>query len=362
MAEPPYWQTVLSQDIWDPYTNAGDAVEPAAENGPEPGGSWAADDASVTYLFDLPANKKYDCRRKCLGYQWPDTSSPWALHRVPPIPHPEERHLYCTAIDIQGYNPWGVDQGGGTYKGGYPAAYLTPPSGSTLFPRVSTYTRARATAKFRPLPYPVVDDATMVAGGYQEYYRHTAVFESCDPVLELLLTQSSPFLQWAESDTGGPTAGNTIPSQQAERLQKATFVMVWYSVPLDFIASPYVPSKILSAVGCVNLEDNWLGVFPKGTLRLEAPRFRKRVQAHIRTDPTNPLTNKSYIVDVILPFTWFDPTPGLGGSSVFRGWNLFPFSNTGKFYSLKRAGSSGTPLPYFSFASFDRMFTHVNAP
>lgn len=364
MAEPSYWETVLTPDIWDPLANENDAVEPAAESGPEPGGSWARDDASITHIFDLPFNKKYDCRRKCLGYAYPDTGSPWALHRVNPIPHPEERHLFCASIDIAGWNPEGVDQGLGAFKGGYPAPYLDPPptAGTILFPRVSTYSRARATAKFRPHPYPFVSDADMVAGGLQEYYRNAAIFESCDPVLDVLLADTVPFLQWAEGEAGGPNAGDLIPSQTPEYIQRATFVMVWYHVPYDFIANPFLPSKIMACVGHVNEEDDWLGVFPTGTLRLEAPRFRKALQAHIRVNPALPLANKAFVYDVVLPFTWIDPTPALGvGSSEFRGWNLFPFGPNGKYYSVERTGTTGSSLPYFPFAAFDDMFTHISA-
>jgi hypothetical protein len=371
MAEPSYWQTVPSGEVWDPLANltprgAGDFVLLADEYEPGGGGSWSRDDASITLVGHVPWKKRYDARRKCLGYAWADTATPWELHRVNPIPHPDERQLRCVSCDIVGFNPDGVDQGSGNTGFGVAAPYLdpAPPAGTILLPHSPTYTRGHATLKFRPHPYTFLSDAEMTslaAPPYPtrlpEFYRNTAVFETCDPVLDVLLADTQPFLEWAEGEAGGPTSGQAIPSQTPEYIQRATLVMAWFHVPLDFIANPYLPSKIMSCVGATNDEANWLQVFPKGSMRLEAPRFRKYTQPHIRTDPAQPLTN-TYVVDVFLPFTWIDPTPGLG-SPVFRGWNLFPFGPNGKYYSVKRTNSGGTPLPYFPFKKFDAMFTHV---
>ena len=362
MAEPSWWEPVPSDEIWDPLANSGDWTEVASEGGPEPGGSWARDDASVTYVGDIPFAKRYDARRKMVGYAYADTAYPYQLHRVNPIPHPDERQLRCVSVDIGGYNPEGVEQPDLSFKSGYPAPYITGvPAGTILFPRSPTYSRARCTLRFRPHAYPFLTDAAMVAGSLPEVFRNTAFFDSCDPVLDLLVTDGDPFLEWAETATDGPTVGDKITSQTPEYIQRANFVAIWYHVPIEFIIDPssYLPAKIMAGVGLVN-DSTWYG-FPAGTLRLEAPRFRKVTQAAIRIDPSL-ASAPPYVYDVVLPFSWVDPTPA-AATPLFRGWNLFPFSSTGKFFSLRRSGSSpGTPLPYFAGYDFNKLFEHVSAP
>ncbi len=367
MAEPSWWETVPTDQIWDPLANPGDWVEQAAEGGPEPGGSWARDDASVTLVGDVPYAKRYDARRKMVGYAYADTSSPYKLHRVNPIPHPDERALRCVSVDVAGYNPVGETQPDLSYKAGYPAPYLdpAPPAGTILLPRVATYSRARCTLRFRPHPYPFYTDAEMEANSWPEVFRNTAFFESCDTILDVLTTDGEPFLEWAETVAGppaGPTVGTPIQSQVPEYIQRANLVAVWYHVPSEFIIGPtsYLPEKIMAGVGKVN-SANWYG-FPPGTLRLEAPRFRKANQAAIRINPTTGAVAAPYVYDIAFPFAWVDPTPA-AAVPLFRGWNIYPYSNTGKFFSLRRVGSvSGSPLPYFAPYDFNRLFEHVLAP
>lgn len=357
MAEPSYWVPVLTPDIWNPLANPLDWEEVAAEQGTEPGGSWARDDASVTLIGDIPYNKRYDARRKILGYAYPDTSSPWALHRVNPLPHPDERMLRAVACDIAGWNPQGVTQPTSGFKAGYPAPYLDPPpaAGTILLPRIATYSRARCTIKFRPHNYPFVEDATMVAEGWPEVFRNTAFFDSCDPILDVLLTDSAPFLKWGE----GPKSGQTIASQTPDYIQRASLVAIWYHVPETFIVSggDYIPSKIFDGIGKVNATD-WYG-FPAGTLRLEAPRFRRALQAPIRVDPTSYFL--PFVYDIVFPFSYVNPTAA-EASPIYRGWNLYPDGPTGKWYSVKRANGSPDPQPYFEFYDFDLLFEHVDKP
>lgn len=366
MAEPyAWWEAVPTDQIWDPLANPLDWSEPAAQGeATEPGGSWARDDASVTLIGDVPAAKKYDARRKMLGYAYADAATPWAMHRVNPLPHNEERMLRCVIADIAGYNPYGAVQPDATTKAGYPAPYLTPSPlpGTILLPRISTYTRAKCTLKFKPHAYPFIEDADMVSGGLSEVYRNTAFFDSCDPLLELLLTDTqAPFLEWAETAAGGPTVGAKITAQMPEYVQKASFVAVWYGVPQDYIidstVTSYIPSKIMAGMGKVN-DATWYG-FPAGTLRLEAPRFRKSVQAVIRLDPTAATYRIPFSFDVSLPFTYLNPDTSLT-SPLYHGWNVFPYGPDGKWYSIRRTGSAHGP--YFPSYDFNKLFDHVQKP
>lgn len=366
MAEPSSW--VAPTDIWDPLANqtpagGGDWVEEASPREPGGGEMWARDDASVTLVGHIPYKKAYDARRKILGYAYADTGSPWALHRVNPLPHPRERHLSAVTCDIIGINPWAVAQPDASTAAGYPAPYLdpAPAAGTILLPRISTYSRALCTIKFKPHPYPFVTDATMVSNGWNESYRNCAIFDSIDPVLEVLLTQSDPFLVWADAaSSGAPAVGQTINAQLPEYIQKATYVAIWYHVPYEFVISSstgFQPTKLMDGVGHVN-SATWNG-FPAGTIRFEAPRFRKAVQAVIRTDPT--VYYVPYVYDIVLPFTWVDPTPAPilgGGSPTYRGWNMLPFSNTGKWYAAKRQTNGD---PYFPTYDFNKLFQHVGA-
>ena len=385
MAEPTYWQPVDPADRWDPVLNndkvTGDWVELGPLDGgeaPAAGTVLARDDAAVKKHGLIPAAKEYDAHRKFVGVAWADTASPWRLRRINPLPHPKNWQLRCATADLVPFVPRPVNQtvppADPVYHPYTVAPYLasTPdgPDGlkAARLPGELTYHRMKATLTFRPVPYPVLEDKELeytvdgVPYVLPEIYRNTTVFEEVSPSLDVLLTDPvEPWLAWADSAASGPpTAGESVPGQIPEYVQRAALKALWVHVPQEFIipAGGFLPTKIMNAVGKVN-SSTWYG-FPEGTLRLEAPVFRRYVQAAVRVLPTS--YTVPFVYDVLFPFSWVDVAPAAilgGGTPGGRGWNLFPFSSTGKWYAVKRK-TSGTP--YFPGYDFNKLFEHVGAP
>lgn len=381
MAEPAWITQPAVGDTWDP-TSTDDWQEIAGTpEQPGGGGSYARDDCSETLVGLIPQAKAYDARRKMLGYAYADDATPWELHRVNPLPHPDEGHLRAETVDLVAWNPMGTNT---TPSPPPPSPPPPPPPPPTTygayrtsavtgaFPRRMNYSRMMATVKFRPHPYSFITDAAMTVESVRlpEYYRNCTIFDSMDPMLEVLAGGSEPFLQWVDRPAGGAlplqsTSESLEGAQIAEYLSKAQIVIVWHAVPLEFIANQYLPSKIMACMGCVNYEDDWLSVqgddgFGKGTLKLESPRMKTSTQCVLRT--TNHLP--SLCADIILPFSSQDPLMGdvvdSGGSPTTPSWggfNALPYSKSGKFHAVGRKDDA--TKPYFPFRKFDNMFTHV---
>ena len=378
MPEPTYWQPVPAGDRWDPVANnnkvTGDWVELGPLDGgeaPSAGTVLARDDAAVKKHGLIWAHKEYDAHRKMVGVAWADAASPWRLRRINPLPHPKNWQLRCATADIVPFVPRPVNQAtppaDPVYNPYTVAPYLanTPvgPDGllAARLPGELAYHRMKATLTFRPVPYPVLEDKEMeytVDGTpyvLPEVYRNCSFIDELGTSLDLLLTDTAqPFLKWAE----GPEAGNPVPGQLPEYITRATAKIVWWHVPQEYIipAGGFLPTKIMACVGHVNAAD-WYG-FPRGTLRMEAPQYRKYVQAAVRVLPTS--YTVPFVYDVVLNFSYVNPPPA-ESSPVFRGWNIYPYSSTGKWYSLKRVNGTPDPQPYFPFADFNKIFEHVGS-
>lgn len=323
-------------------------------NQPGGGATFSRDGGEAVLVGSIPYEKMRSARNSILGYAYADSASPWALHRVPPWRHPIFPEQRASDVHFIGYNPEGVTGNPGNKP------YISSAVPADTLTRFMRYTRATTTVRFKPYPYLFLTDTEL--GGNSERTRNCTVFDTLDPSLELLMADTQPFMKFIEGITG-----TTFPAPLPEYVTKCLFVMAWYDVPYEFVANPYLPSKIMQCVGRVNTTDDWLngGVtgagFPRGTLLLEAPRIRKKIQ------PMWTIADRSpFLVDIYLPFKFVNPTPALGvGSSYYRGWNLLPFSRVGDsngalWYSAGRGGSVSAPL--FPFANFDAMFTHVSGP
>ena len=345
---PSYFVNEPSQTTFLPADFEETAIEMTQPGG---GASFSRDDGEATLVGTIPYEKIRSARNQILGYAWADDSTPWALHRVPPWRHPIFPEQRASDVHFQGYNPEGV----ATNPHREPRLDAAVPT-DTLS-RFVRYSRAVTTIRFKPYPYLFLTD-TQLAGA-AEYNRNTAIFDTLDPVLELLLAESQPFLSWI--DVGAPPGDLNAPVP--EYIAKCLFVIATFDVPWEFIANPFIPSKIMACIGKANGTDDWLngGVpgngFPKGTLLLEAPRVKQKLQPIWTINDRSPK-----LVDLYFPFKYVSPTPA-ATSPTYRGWNLFPFSRTGKFWSVGRKDSTDVPkAPYIPFANFDAMWTHVNSP
>ena len=389
MALPATWLTPVSPNIWD-VTVRDDWYELAAMDQPGSGGSYARDDSSETLVGLVPWLKRYSFRMQALGYSYTTAGTPYTLNRVNPLPHPDEGHLYCESVDLSGYNINGDDTAAPGVKTSSVASIV-----ANTFPFRPPYTRAKATLKFRPHQFPYVTDADMVtykgtyAARLPEYYRHCSIFDTFDPILQVIAADSEPFLNWVDYPAGGASPQPMIPGpvppggtvKNTTGLEKGTvpilfsqaqMVMVWHDVPYDYVCKSYIPERIMACMGKVNSNTNaasggvagdpWLSAFPKGTLKLEAPRIKKTVQGHIRPAATNLSGLASFNVDIFLPFSYQNPVmaPLMGGAlPTFQGWNAFLWNKSDKWYALQRIQDVTKGL--FEYADFDYMFTHCNS-
>lgn len=375
---PASWEPVVTPGgVWDPVTNndpaTGDWVELGDIEQTGGGNQIARDDGVKTMVGLIPTAKEYDFELKAAGVAWADLASPWHMHRINPLPFPKNWQYRCVTADAVLWNPNTVNRAAdgqpASYKAVVPSPWLNLTQNgwdgnkAARLPVTNDYTRLKATMRFRQVNYAVLEDSEMdytvsgVTYRLSEVYRNTEFFSSVDPILDLLMTGTTQFLQWADGPVG--VVGTDLTAKMPEYVQRASFVAVWHAVPYEYIIAPgaYLPKKIMDGIGCVNSAD-WYG-FKAGTLKLEAPRFKKSSQAAVRVIPGN--FNANYVFDIFFPFSFIDPEPGMGGSSVFRGWNLSLYSSTGKWYSVKRKGSTGTPLPYLKPYDFNKLFEHVSS-
>lgn len=379
-ALPSFWADPTSP-AWNPASVA-DWWEDAGVDQPGSGGTYTRDDAAETIVGEVPWQKRYQARAALLGYAYTDSAGPYYdLLRVNPMFHPDELQLRVESVDCSGFNLMGAPLSGGSQNVSYYNAVNASLGGFQIRPN---YTRAKLTIKYRPHPFPYLTDAQMLslaaANGYSrrlpEYYRNTTIFESTDPVLQTIAANSEPFMEWADTPDApyaatGPQQGttNALEGTVPVLFSQAQLVMVWHDVPYEYIANPFLPSKIMAAIGTVNSNTNvasggtlnapWLGFFPRGTLKLEAPRIIRKVQSQIRTN--SPLY-LPFVCDVFFPFSFQDPTPAPvngAGTPSFRGWNLFLWNFTNLWYSIRRINATTKSL--FEETDFDRLFASVLA-
>lgn len=345
---PSYFVTETSQNTFVPSL---DWEEDYAMDQPGGGASFSRDSGEASLQGKIPFNKCRSARNVILGYAWADAASPWALHRTVPWRHPMFPEMRATDVHFQGFNPM-ANPANLNNKPYLPAA--VPTSDIT---RMQNYSRATTTVRFKPHPYLFLTDTEL--GGYSEMSRSCTIFDTLDPSLELLLAATEPFLTFIEGPLVG-TATADFPGAIPEYIAKCLFVIAWFDVPMEFIANPYLPSKIMQCIGYLNGTDDWLngGIpgngFPKGTLLLEAPRIRKKLQPIWTINDRSPA-----VCDIFFPFKFFNPTAAVS-TPLLRGWNLFPFARTGRYYSVGR--KDDTSQPFLGFKNFDACWTHCLGP
>lgn len=381
MAFPAWWQTIPPEEVWNPVTNndaySGDWIQ-IIEGMEQPGGGTmlTKDDKVDTLVGLTPAQKQYSAELGIVGASWAVGSPDYQLVRINPLPHPNGDHkMRASSVDFTGYNPFPKNQttppADPVYMPFKAAPYLPAPNGydgnpAMRLPGYTNYSRSRTTIKFKPVNYPMLEESEMwslvgeTPTRLSEVFRNVAFFDEVSPILEgIQATNGAPFLEWADSAAvgGAPLSGQEIASEFVEYIQRANLAAIWYAVPHDFIVSPgeYFPWKIFDTIGKVNDAD-WYG-FPEGTLRFEAPRFRKYVQAAVRAIPNS--YTLPFVYDIVLPFAYYNPTMAAiagGGSPQYRGWNGYPFSRSGLHYAVRRI-SNGEP--YFPMSNFHRIFEHA---
>jgi hypothetical protein len=290
-----------------------------------------------------------------LGYSWADdgtTSTPYALHRSPPVGHPFWGYqLRANSVQFTRFNPIGNPENEDNKP------YKLPDIEGSGVEKFANYMSCWMTVRFGPRPHLLHEDDSETWSGL-EYERY--VETTRESTLEVLMSDAGGVMFWAETGAGGPTVGNSFPGQIGELIQKNTVNLLWREVPLDFTHDEDgIPRKIDACIGCVN-DDEFLG-FPAGTLLFQPPVYDKKLFPFFSDD------GRAFYHNIMFKFSHFDPTPG-ATTPLARGHQLMPWrggssesgaagSGPGWYTAYRTNSTSGKK--YLREADFTSAFTHV---
>lgn len=323
---------------------------------------FSVEAGEATLVGQFPARKRRDALKKLLGIAEADAGSPYKLRRTVPWAHPEFPWLKCVGASFDTTVHAPNDRGDGKF---WPRKAALDPA---RYPRYTTdYRLCTATLKFAPVPWTVFTDAELESeGGGREYNRYTAVFDGVDPVLELLMADTAPFMKFVEGP-GAAVDDAVFGGTLAEFLRQADFMMIWRQVPEEYLMADtgYLPARLMHHMGTVN-EESFFGC-PAGTLRMNPPRL-KRYQQQVWTEDAY----GSWCYDVWLSFRYTDPPLGPVAVSPEtysvvsprrRGHRVFPYGRTGTFWAAERADTTnGAARDYLPMTDFGDLFEHVSDP
>lgn len=318
----------------------------------EPGGSEFSLNASraraVVRLKDWTMLRSFI--RRVLGFSWGTESSPWRLQRENPLWHPVYPWLIADSISVQGLGPWPK------YKP--ESQEWTLKIEEPLYKNWSAtrYKEALITVNFVDVPWNILSDESIEWYG-DEIYRN--VFFDVEPSVEMISSEGGYQLELRSANA--QVQGKKVPAPFGTLMHKTTFILNWMYVPHNYISDDpnvLIPKNILKCVGKVNSTD--FGPFPKGTLLMQPPRFR-RFRFPI-TSTNDELQFFGYNIQI--PLQYFDPSRDpldiQADPNYPRGHNLMPFRYTMKWYKALRVqpngNASGTLLEEIDF---HEIFRHV---
>jgi len=339
---PPLPTPEYPEDPDDEYNHETDWQEVTDNAQPGDGVSLSAQSQDATLVGYVPWNKQRSAARAILGYSYADPTSPYRLHREPPLPHPIWPTMRAHSVNFKGL----VLQANEANENSSPfdTSPFAGPGGSILYnaryEKAITSIRYRSFGRMRFLEDADIED-------YRDEYKRWCTV-STDPQSEVLSADNAAQLVFNEG--GGdphPTAGTTMfPAPLAELLARVKLALTWHLVPHDYISNDrdfLYPNKIVDRLGKVNAE-GMLG-YRAGTLLLLAVKFEEALFPVMPADETNPLTGWN----VTFMFDAFDPPKGVAnepsGTSPYFGHNLMPWRKTGKFYFCERLDNSSTLIP-----------------
>lgn len=339
-----------TEDAADVFDFDTDWKELVADNGAG-GSSFSQDSQESTRIGRIPANKKRSAIRFFLGYAQADTGSPWRLRREQPYWDPEHPNLFAHSIS---FSPTVVESNASNPgKEPYNESPFSPNNFS------ARYKYVLATVKYRAFRCLFLPDSAIAAPQY-EYLRN--VITSTEARLDVLSADGVSQLKFAETNTGGPTAGTTpFPAPIAVLQPKATFVLEWLNVDRAYLsANPHIffPQKILDCMGKVN-SAAFLGC-AAGCLLCQPPEFVEQPWPVVSEDSDQSVYSVLRSVTVRIKLDYFDPLPG-AASPATRGHNLMVWRRDGKYYLATRDGTTNLNLALLQYADFTQIFTHVSS-
>lgn len=330
-------------DEFDYETDWKELLDPAPED------NISASAMEATLVGTVPFHKIRSAARYFLGYSYCDEGDPYYLYREPPAFHPRWNNLYCHGISFRGLNPKTND----TNAQGEP--YTQSPFDPDLY--TGNFEYAVATVRYRSFGrMRFLGDDDFVYTGPEDEIQRFVQFTS-NPAIEALSSDGASQLKFAEG--GPPPTGTAFPAPIATLLAKCSFVMSWYHVPHRFLSESDIilkPTKILNCMGKVNSVAFADGEFAAGTLLMQPPTFEPMLFPVCAENNYDLLTGWN----VHIPFVFFDPEKGVPASS-YRGHNLMPFRDDGRFYLATRDGTTGGRR-LLAEEDFGTLFEHVSAP
>lgn len=300
----------------------------------------------------IPARKRRSARTFFLGFAEADNTN-YTLKRTLPVRHPEYADMWCTAVIFQQFAPTGNTDN----ENNAPNRPALATEGELS--KQGNYQHCYVTLRFSNLPYRVVSDEDLTDDySGKEYNRFVTRPANTQASVQVLQAETSSYLKFAEGSGAGsptqPTAGTTeFPGVLGVFQTKTSYSLIWHMVPEEYIFDGLIATKFNNCIGRVSSED-FLG-FPAGTLLMEPPRFDKRQFPVVTQNGADPL----FLYDVQINFQHFDPSKGV--DSVYRGHNLMPWRNDGKYYLATRTGATSGE-GWLPTADFAQIFDHVLKP
>lgn len=344
--------TVYVEDEDDVFDYELDWVECIENTQPGGGGHSSRTTQEETLVGYIPFNKSRSAEAYFLGYSTCADSEPFFLSRNLPQRHPTRPTLYayaysCVAI---GPKPLSVEDGGDGSTNLVSPFESTDPNSDMAY---ANYQLGVVTVRYRSFGRTLFlpDDEI---NGYADEFRRYGSFVG-QPAVQALSADGTSQLKWAETSTGGPPLGESIPTPIPTLLAKANVTFNWMEVPHEYLTnSKYIlnATKIIDRLGTVN-EDIMFDEFLEGTMLFTAVEFDAILFPLTPVDLDSPITGWN----IKFHFENFDPQDKGVPDSPYRGHRLFPYRINGLWYYCTRSDSTKELLP---LSTMMKIFSHIN--
>ena len=199
-----------------PITRPAVTTSELGVDGSSPTEVVGVDESNAVRKFRCAWGSRFNCAKKYIGTQriTYDTSippQPIRLERLTPLPHPDTNvSWFATKVEsINGYKVL--------------ARRTTSEDGSS-----NTFSEADVSIRYQPVPYAVVDDASIAAG--DEYQRFVS-FSNWQLATDVLLLQSGS-MYYVKTNS---TSQGVVPFNKPLPQTSLTFRCTWHRLPEDLL-------------------------------------------------------------------------------------------------------------------------------
>ena len=191
-------------------------TETGSRDGSSPVEVVGVDESNAVRKFRCPWASRFSLAQKYIGtvridYDGSIPPAPIRLERLTPLPHPDtDVSWFATKVEsISGYKPL--------------IKRTTSEDGSS-----NTFEQADVSIRYQPLPYAVIDDASVAAG--DEYKRYTS-FSDWQQSTDVLLLQSGS-MHYVKADD---TVIGVVPYNKPLHQPVLNFRCTWHRLPEDLL-------------------------------------------------------------------------------------------------------------------------------